>query len=133
LLVVGDTDMAVLKQSGLTGTKPTKQPYNASAESETQLRSSAKPNTKVWVIDPVKQTVSEIDNPNIPSLVAETVGDNADCFKLDGKQNVVWMSDTDTNARYAYFWEGMDYSFSVKRYSKALVVSLPSNSSSLIG
>jgi hypothetical protein len=37
------------------------------------------------------------------------------------------MSDTDTNSRYAYFFEGMDYPFDVKRYSKALVVSLGPN------
>ena len=38
--------------------------------------------------------------------------------------NVVWMSDTSTNKRYAYYWEGTDYLFNVRRYSKALVVSL---------
>jgi hypothetical protein len=37
------------------------------------------------------------------------------------------MSDTGTNSRYAYYWEGMSYPFDVKRYSKALVVSLGPN------
>jgi hypothetical protein len=83
-----------------------------------------KPPTKVWLIDPVKQSIAEIDNPHIPSLVSETVGDDAECFKLDNNDNVVWMSDTDTNKRFAYYWDGMPYPFDVKRYSNALVVSL---------
>lgn len=86
-----------------------------------------KQTTKVWLIDPVKRSVSEMDNQNIPSLVSETVGEDADCFTLDTHNNVLWMSDTDTNSRYAYFFEGMDYPFDVKRYSKALVVSLGPN------
>jgi hypothetical protein len=83
-----------------------------------------KPSTKVWVIDPVKQSITEIDNPHLPSLVSETVGDDAECFKLDNNDNVIWLSDTDTNKRYAYYLEGMPYPFSVRRYSNALVVSL---------
>ena len=43
------------------------------------------------------------------------------------KENVCWMTDTDSHSRYAYFWEGMCYPFDVKRYSKALVVSLGPN------
>jgi hypothetical protein len=83
-----------------------------------------KPPTKVWLIHPVKQSVSEIDNPHIPSLVSETVGDDAECFKLDNNDNVIWLSDTDTRKRYAYYFEGIPYPFSLKRYSNALVVSL---------
>jgi hypothetical protein len=82
---------------------------------------------KVWVIDPIRQSVSEISNPHLPSLVDETCGDDSECYRLDGTQNIVWMSDTDTNARYAYFFEGMCYPFDVKRYSTALVVSLGPN------
>jgi hypothetical protein len=85
---------------------------------------NVKPNARVWVIDPVQQRVSEIDSAHIESLISEIVGDDAESFKLDNHDNVVWMSDTDTNSRYAYYWEGMLYPFDVKRYSKALVVSL---------
>jgi hypothetical protein len=56
-------------------------------------------------------------------LIAETVGEEGDCYKLDNGGNVVWMSDADINSRYAYFWEGMPYPFNVRRYSKALVIS----------
>src|ERR1700732_2949677 len=86
-----------------------------------------KPTAKVWLIDPVKQKISEIDSLNIPSLVGETLGDDVECFKLDNNNNVVWMTDTDSNPRYAYFWDAMPYPFDVKRYSKALVVSLGPN------
>jgi hypothetical protein len=82
---------------------------------------------KVWTIDPVNQRVTEISNPNLPSLVDETCGDDAECYRLDGTQNVVWMSDTDSNQRYAYYWEGMDFPFDVRRCSKAIVVSLGPN------
>jgi hypothetical protein len=34
------------------------------------------------------------------------------------------MSDTDTNSRYAYYFERLPYPFDIKRYSKAAVVSL---------
>jgi hypothetical protein len=80
--------------------------------------------TKVFLIDPVKQSVSEIENHHIPSLISENVGADADCFKLDNHDNVLWCSDTDTNSRYAYYFEGMDYPLDVKRYSKALIISL---------
>jgi hypothetical protein len=80
--------------------------------------------TKVWLLDPVKRSVVEIDNHHISSLISENVGEDADCFKLDNHDNVVWLSDTDTNSRYAYFFEGMDPPLDVKRYSKALVISL---------
>jgi hypothetical protein len=83
-----------------------------------------KPTAKVWLIDPTNQSISEIDNPHIPSLVADLVGDDAESFKLDNNDNVALMSDTDTNTRYAYFWDSMPYPFNVRRYSKALVVSL---------
>jgi hypothetical protein len=84
---------------------------------------SKKPVAKVWTINPVCQLVTEISNPNLPSLVDETCGDDAECYRLDGTQNVVWMSDTDTNSRYVYYWQ-MPYPFAVRRYSKALVVIL---------
>jgi hypothetical protein len=79
---------------------------------------------KAWIIDPVKQSVSELASPYFPSLVEPIVGADAECYKLDTHDTVVWMSDTDTNKRFAYYWEGMDYPFNVRRYSKALVVSL---------
>ena len=62
----------------------------------------------VWLIDPVRQSITEIDTPHLESLVSATVGDDADCFRLDTKYNVAWMSDTDSNPRYAYYFEGMD-------------------------
>jgi hypothetical protein len=89
--------------------------------------SPKKRTAKVWVIDPIRQSVLEISNPNLPSLIDQTCGADAECYMLDGTQNVVWMSDTDTNARWAYFFEGMCYPFDVKRYSQGLVVSLGPN------
>jgi hypothetical protein len=59
--------------------------------------------------------------------VSEIVGYDAECYKLDNNDNVVWMSDTDTNLRSAYYLEGLPYPFNVKRYSKALLVSLGPN------
>ena len=82
------------------------------------------PAAKAWVIDPLLQSVTEMKNPYMPALVSPIVGDDAECYKLDTHDTVVWMSDTDTNKRYAYYWAGMDYPFDVRRYSKALVVSL---------
>lgn len=79
---------------------------------------------KVFIIDPVTQSITAVDNPHIPSLIDEIVGVDADCFKLDSHDNVTWLSDIDTNNRFGYYWEGMDYPFNVRRYSKALVVSL---------
>ena len=79
---------------------------------------------KVFRIDPVNQSIAEIAHAHISSLVSTIVGDDADCYKLDNHDNVVWMSDTDTNKRFAYSWDGMPYPFDVKRFSKALVVSL---------
>jgi hypothetical protein len=83
--------------------------------------------TIVFLIDPVHRAVFEIENAHIPSLVSEIVGEDAECYKLDSHDNVLWMSHTNTNPRYAYFWEGMPYPFEVKRYSKALVLCLGSN------
>jgi hypothetical protein len=79
---------------------------------------------RAWVIDPLLQSITEMKHPYMPALIEPIVGLDAECYKLDGKQNVVWMSDIDTNKRWAYYWEGMDYPFNIKRYSKALVVSL---------
>lgn len=90
------------------------------------LQRKPKLDTKVWIIDPVKQSLAELCTPNIASLVNEVVGDDAECFKLDTANNVVWMSETDTNKRYGYYFE-MDYPFSVRRYSKGLVISLGPN------
>jgi hypothetical protein len=81
---------------------------------------------KVFLIDPVQQSISEIASPYLPSLVSELVGDSAECYKLDNNDNVVWLSDTDTNERYGFYFEGMPDPFSVLRFSKGLVVSLPS-------
>jgi hypothetical protein len=79
---------------------------------------------KVFLIEPVHQSISQLHSANIPSLVSETVGEDAECYKLDSADNVVWMTLTKTNNRYAYFFEGMPYPFEEKHYSKALVVSL---------
>lgn len=79
---------------------------------------------KVFIIDPVYQGISEVSNPHIPSLIDEIVGVDAECFKFySSHDNVTWLSDIDTNNRYGYYWE-MPYPFHVRRYSKALVVSL---------
>lgn len=85
-----------------------------------------KPAPKAWLINPVTESVTEIDNPHMPSLIGE-IGDDAEVYKLDNNNNVVWMTDTDSNLRYAYFWEGMCYPFSEKRYSKAIVESMGPN------
>jgi hypothetical protein len=82
---------------------------------------------RAWLINPINQTITEIDSPHLPSLISETVGQDAEAYKLDNNNNVCWMSETDTSSRYAYFWEGMDYPFSEKRYSKAVVESMGSN------
>jgi hypothetical protein len=79
---------------------------------------------RAWLIDPVSQSITEIDTPHLPSLIDEYVGADAEPYKLDTENNVVWMSDTDSNSRYAYFWEGMVYPFDVKRYGKAIVESM---------
>jgi hypothetical protein len=90
-------------------------------ESKTQLTA------KVWLIDPVTQSITPKQGTHIESMISEIVGEDAECFKLDNHDNVVWVSDTDTNSRYAFYFEGMDYPFSVRRYSKALIISLGFN------
>ena len=85
-----------------------------------------KSRAKVWLIDPIFQSISEVHTRHLESFIAENVGADAECYKLDNNDNVVWMSDIDTNARYAYFWE-MPSPFDFKRYSRALVVSLYPN------
>ena len=79
---------------------------------------------KAWLIDPRNQSITQISNPHFPSLVSQFVGEDAECYKLDSKQTVVWMSDTDIYKRYAFYFEGMDYPYDVRRYSRALIVSL---------
>jgi hypothetical protein len=78
---------------------------------------------KAWIIDPETKSITEIQEPNMKLLVPEIVGDDAESFNLDNNDNVVWLSDTDTNERYAFYFE-MPYPFDVRRYSKGLVVSL---------
>ena len=57
---------------------------------------------KAWIINPEDQSITEVEEPNMKSLVPEIVGDDAEPFKLDNHNNVVWLSDTDTNDRYAF-------------------------------
>jgi hypothetical protein len=80
-----------------------------------------------WLINPVNQSATEIDSLNLASLIDQTVGNDAEAYMLDNNNNVVWMSDTDTNSRYAYFWEGMCSPFDYKRYSMAIVESMGPN------
>src|ERR1700751_5476911 len=79
---------------------------------------------KAWIINPEKQSITEVQEPNMKSLVPEIVGDDAEPLGLDNHDNVLWCSDTDTNERYAYYFEGMPEAFGIKRYSRGLVVSL---------
>lgn len=78
---------------------------------------------KAWIIDPETQSITEKQEPNMKLLIPEIVGDDAECFKLDNHDNVLWCSDTDTYERYAYYFE-MPYPFNVRRYSKGLIISL---------
>jgi hypothetical protein len=82
---------------------------------------------KAWLINPVTKTVGEIDSPHVPSLISEAVGKDAEAFKLDNNNNVLWLSEIETNSRYAFYFEGMPYPFDVKRYSYGLVQSLGPN------
>jgi hypothetical protein len=79
---------------------------------------------RAWLINPVNQSATEVDSLNLASLIDETVGNDAEAYKLDNSENVCWMSNTDTNSRYAYFWEGMCSPFDYKRYSMAIVESM---------
>jgi hypothetical protein len=82
------------------------------------------PRAKAWIIDPVNQSITLKEGPNFKSLIPEIVGDDAESLKLDNHDNVVWVSDTDTNERYAYWFEGMGDPWNVFRFSKGLIVSL---------
>jgi hypothetical protein len=78
---------------------------------------------KAWVIDPVDQSITLSHEKHIESLVSEIVGDDAEDFNLD--LNVIWWrNNTDTNDRYAYYFERMGDPFSVGRYSKGLIISV---------
>lgn len=83
--------------------------------------------SKVWLIDPETRTISERDSQDLPSLIPDEVGADAECLRLDGRDHVLWVSDTDTNFRHAYYFEGMDHSFNVRRFSKAVLVSMGEN------
>jgi hypothetical protein len=64
---------------------------------------------KVLLIDPTRQQVHEIDSHHIESLISGRVGEDAECLRLDS-ENVICVSDIDTNDRYAYYLE-MPYPF----------------------
>jgi hypothetical protein len=62
-----------------------------------------KPPVKAWIIDPENQSITEteLNSGKIDSLVCEIVGDDAESFRLDNYNNMLWFSETDTNDRYA--------------------------------
>jgi len=73
--------------------------------------------TRVWLIDPEAQKVSECeDTRHIESLISEVVGDAAECYKLDNDDNLLWVSNTDTNSRYAYYFERMFWPFQCEAF-----------------
>ena len=60
-------------------------------------------------------------------MISQVLGDDAECYTLDGRDNVIWLPDPSSIERYAFFLEGMDYPFNVRRYSKAVIVGLGDN------
>jgi hypothetical protein len=82
-----------------------------------------KPAAKAWVIDPIERSITPRHEKHIESLVSEIVDEDAEYFDLD--LNVIWWcSNTDTNDRYAYYFERIGDPFSVRRYSKGLIISV---------
>ena len=76
--------------------------------------------SKAFIIDSVHQTISQMNNPNVQALITEIVGIDAEQYNLDNHDNFVYVSDTNTNSRYAYYFEGMISELEEKRYSQGV-------------
>lgn len=60
--------------------------------------------SKAYIIDPETQTITSREEYHIQSLIDEVVGDDAEPLQLDLYGNTVWVSDSDRNNRYAYYF-----------------------------
>ena len=79
---------------------------------------------RVWEIDPVARSITPREPEHIPDLVSEVVGPGAEWLKLDNNDNGMWVGNTPTNPRYAYYLERMGPPYCERRYSKALIISV---------
>jgi hypothetical protein len=92
-------------------------------EDEPEDESDTEP--RAFIVDPIAQSITEAEYPKgrLEQLIEEVVGESAESFSLD--QNcILWASDVNTNERFAFYFERMLYPFNVRRYSKALIVSM---------
>ena len=79
---------------------------------------------KAWLIDPVTQKVSLQEYEQVKPMIPQLVGPDAEAYKLDFYDNILWASDIPTNGRFAFFCERMFGPFSERRYNRGLIICL---------
>jgi hypothetical protein len=78
---------------------------------------------RLLVIDPRNQTVTEVDDTDLPSLIDFLLGDTGvDNLQLD-HDNSIWYSTRKIGDRYAWYLEGMATGeYEVRRYCMGILV-----------
>lgn len=78
---------------------------------------------RILVIDPRNQTISEVDDIDLASLIDSLLGDTGvDRLQLD-HDNAVWFSDRNVSDRYGWYFEGMATGeYEVRRYCVGILV-----------
>ena len=81
---------------------------------------------KVWEINPETRSITPREPEHIPDLISEVVGPDAKFLELDNNDNVIWVSNTPTNPRFAFYFEMMGPPYCERRYNQGLIISLGS-------
>jgi hypothetical protein len=78
---------------------------------------------RILVIDPRNQSIKEVDDVDLPSLIDSLLGDvGVDRLQLD-HDNAVWFSNKKVSGRYAWYLEGMATGeYEVRRYCMGILV-----------
>jgi hypothetical protein len=78
---------------------------------------------RLLVIDPRNQSIREVDDVDLPSLIDSLLGDTGvDNLQLD-HDNSIWYSDKVVSSRYAWYLEGMATGeYEIRRYCMGILV-----------
>jgi hypothetical protein len=78
---------------------------------------------RILVIDPRNQSIREVDDVDLPSLIDSLLGDTGvDNLQLD-RDNSIWYSDKVASNRYAWYLEGLATGeYEVRRYCMGILV-----------
>jgi hypothetical protein len=82
----------------------------------------------ILVIDPRKQSIAQVDDTDLTSLIDSYLGDTGvDKLQLD-HDNTIWFSDKKISNRYAWYFEGLATGeYEVRRYGYGIIVGFGEN------